>query len=156
MSYQVKRWTQWKTNSSYTCKTGEDIGKPLSPRLASQTGEYRKSWLTWAETHKQKLPRKPVLQKTYTIELLEALRGQLWQLKNSGNPVVGRCLHFHVFYLQFNQILTVNREKSPCATSTSRERKPFWNIPGQSVLLKACPQGKLINLSLTGWGIIRV
>lgn len=94
--------------------------------------------------------------------LLEIQCGQLWQLKTSGGPShKGEPPQYCEFYLQkLNQTLTASSEKNPfwpLLLVGEEEKEPFWNMPEHSVLLnKACPQEKLINLSLTCWAIIRL
>ena len=60
--------------------------------------------------------------------------------------------------LQLSQVPTVDiREKSSSASGRGRRRGTILKYSEHSVLLKkVCFKGRLVNLRLTYWGIIRV
>lgn len=83
--------------------------------------------------------------------LTEADWRRFLELKIPEDLVIGYSSCMCQFYVQkLNQVLIINmRGEFPRISSKVREKEPFGNMPGHSVLKKAYRQGELVNQSLT-------
>lgn len=144
----VKTWTDWKIRIN-CCPRMEgwmvhiESWDPSEPELRKENCYGNQSWSgkTWIVVDK----------------LLEAQWGQLWELKTPGGPsYIGAPQYCEIYLQKLDQVFVVSIwEQFPPASSRGSEKGTTLNTPGHSVLLnKAWSQEKVVNQSITGWGII--
>ena len=162
--------TQLKQLSCSNSSRGEVTGQTAAfPKLETLRGEYRRSWLTGAETHKPQPSREPMPGQgnlnCHGPKLNWIPGASVWtslRVRNSREAQSwrgwGRVFWALREFLPPGDLLGSHREEqSKLSECFSRGGKSNHCAIFQTLLSinQGCPQERLVNLSLTCWGFIR-
>lgn len=142
--FQVSRINCWLSVSGLACKDRRSHHSVLTTSSERQTSEFRESWLTRAETHKQKQPWEaaPGYKNLNCNRWIAG--GSMWtslRVKNSLGTQSWRAPPNHkiVKFISRSSIgfPQCRVEKNPLGLLAElKEKDPFWNTPGALFLAR--------------------